>query len=88
MEPTPVVATLLVGTVVDLTGVGDWVFFTVAGVDVAGLADTVGVAAPVGELAGFVAVGLGVVAVTEGAAWLPEGAVGWAEGRVLTLGVD
>jgi hypothetical protein len=68
--------------------VGGWMFLTVAGVDVAGAADTVGVAAPVGELTGFVAVGLGAVAVAVGAASPPEGAVGCAEGRVLALGAD
>jgi hypothetical protein len=70
---------LAVGTAVDLIRV----FLAAVGV-----ADTVGVAALVGELAGFVAVGLGVAAVTVGAAWPPEGAVGCVEGRVLALGVD
>ena len=88
VEFTPVAAALAVGTAVDLTGVGDWVFLAAVDVDVVGVADTVGVAAPVGERAGFVAVGFGLVAVAVGDAWPPDGAVGCAEGRVLALGVD
>ena len=80
MLPTTGAAALAVGAAVDLTGVGDW-----AVLDAVGVTDTVGVAALVGEAAGFVAVGSGA-AVTVGDPWPPEDAVGCSEG--LALGVD
>jgi len=79
VEPTTGAAVLAVGAAADPIGAGGWVFL-----DTVGVADTVRVAPPVGEVTGSVAVGMGAV----GDAWPPEGAVGCSEGLALAVAVD
>lgn len=71
------------GVAVDLTGAGARVMG-----DTVGVADTAGVAAPVGAAWGLVALGLDGVAVTAGDAWPSRGAVGWFAAPALAVGAS